>query len=133
MCRQIRLKLLEQDKDEGNFVLLGQLLQGRLLYLLHIQMQVFVWLKDVGRSVEDVVKELCKEQSSTLVLLLGLTELALQALMLLQQRVVLLPLDDHVTLLLLQLLLQKVDQVIVTFVKIVSECASASRVCRPMG
>ena len=105
MCRQIRLKLLEQDKNEGNFVLLGKLLQGRLLYLLHVQVQVFVWLKDVGRSVEDVVKELCKEQSSTLVLLLGLIELALQALMLLQQRVVLLPLDDHVTLLLLQLLL----------------------------
>ena len=73
-------------------------------------------MQDVGRRVEDVVKELCKEQSRTLVFLFGLVELVLQALMLLQQRIIFLPLDNNVALLLLQLLLQKVDQIIIALV-----------------
>ena len=94
-------------------------------------MQVLVWLQDVGRRVEDIIKELCEEQSGALVLLLSLVELALQALMLLQQCVVLLPLYNHVTLLLLQLLLQEVDQVVIALSKLVAEGAvPASRVRR---
>ena len=113
--------MLEQDEDESDFVLFGQLLQRRLLDLFHVQVQVLVRLQDVRCRVEDIVKELCKEQSRTLVLLLGLAELVLQALMLLQQRIVFLPLDNHVALLLLQLLLQKVDQVIIALVEFVSK------------
>ena len=88
-------------------------------------------MQDVGSRVEDIIKELCEEQSGALVLLLSLVELALQALMLLQQCVVLLPLYNHVTLLLLQLLLQEVDQVVIAFSELVAERAvPASRVRR---
>ena len=108
--------MLEQNEDESDFVLFGQLLQRCLLDLFHVQVKVLVRLQDVWRRVEDVVKELCKEQSRALVLLFGLVELVLQALMLLQQRIIFLPLDNNVALLLLQLLLQKVDQVIIALV-----------------
>ena len=41
--------------------------------------------------------------------------------MLLQQRIIFLPLDNNVALLLLQLLLQKVDQIIIALVEFVSK------------
>ena len=79
-------------------------------------MQVLVWLKNVRRRIEDVIKELCEQQGCPLVFLLGLAKLSLQALMFLQECFIFLPLDNHVSLLLLQLLLQEVDQIVIALV-----------------
>lgn len=76
-------------------------------------MQISVRLQDVRLRVEHVVKELCEEQGSALILLLRLVELTLKVLMLIEQRVVLLLLDNQVLFLLFELLLHEVYEVIV--------------------
>ena len=54
--------------------------------------------------MEDVIEEFSEEKSSSLVFLLGLTELGLETLMLMKQGVILLLFNDHISLLLLQFL-----------------------------
>jgi len=78
--------------------------------------KIFVGLQDVGLRVQNIVQELGEKKSCPLVFLLRLSELLLQILMLLQQSVVFLLLNDHISLLLLKFLLQKVDQIIVASV-----------------
>ena len=89
-------------------------------------MEVFVGLEDVGRRVEDIVQEFGEEQGRSLVLLLGLAELALQTLVLLEQCLVLLSLYNHVSLLLLQFLLKEVYQVFIALCYVIYIAASPS-------
>lgn len=110
---EVRLQLLEQDEHECDTVLLWQLLKWCLFDLLDIEVQVSVWLKNVGLRVQHVIEELCKKKCRTLVLLLRRVELALKILMLEEKRVVLLLLHDEILLLLLQFLLHEVDQVVI--------------------
>ena len=88
LCREVGLQLLEQDQDQSHFILLGQLLEGRLLQLLHVQVKVFIWLEDVRGFREHVVEELSEEECRALVLLLGLIELVLDSLVLRQKSIV---------------------------------------------
>ena len=101
MCRQIWLELLEKNENQRHFVFLWQFFQWRLLDLFNVQVEVFIRLENVWRRVQNVIEELSQEKRGSLVLLLGLAELVLEALVLLKQRIVLLALDYHVALLLL--------------------------------
>ena len=111
--------MLEENEDKCHLVFLWQVFESRFFDFLDVQVQIFVWLQDVRLTMEDVVEELCEKQGSSLVLLLRLAELRLQALMFLEESIVLLLLDNHVSLLLFKLLFQEVDQVIATLCHIV--------------
>jgi len=111
--------LLEENEDKCHLVFLWQVFESRFFDFLDVQVKIFVWLQDVRLTMEDVVEELCEKQGSSLVLLLRLTELRLQTLMFLEESIVLLLLDNHVSLLLFKLLFQEVDQVIATLCHIV--------------
>ena len=86
-------------------------------------MEVFVWLENVGRCVEDVIEELSEQQSRPFVLLLRLAELALKTLVLLQKCLIFLALHYHVSLLLLQFLLKEVYQVLIATSYVIDEGA----------
>lgn len=79
--------------------------------------------------MQDIIEELSQEQGCSLVLLLGLIELVLQALMLLHEHVVLLLFHHEVLFLLFEFLLQEVDQVIATTSELCIKCTCKHWIC----
>ena len=51
VCREVWLQLLEQDEDQRHLVFLWQVFYPCLFDFLNVQVQVFVWLQNVGLSM----------------------------------------------------------------------------------
>jgi len=65
---QVWLQLLKEDQYQSHFIFFVEVLDRSFLNFLQIEVHIFVTVKDVWSLVENVVKELSHEESSSLVL-----------------------------------------------------------------